>query len=291
MVKHKIDNPVWQKKEKWWYNVWKKVEPPFCPSKGEVMFYEKAVKKILKRKNPKVLVLGSTPEIRDMLAKYKKLEVYIIDADLPVYRAMTRLMKRKNKQEKLVIGDWLKMPFKKDTFDLSLNHAAFSVISLKNHEKFYKNLKKVIKKDGYVVMSRVNVEPFLKEPISFKQLINKYKEDPKYFRNFQNRVYILYQLVSQPGLYNRKTQNIRYHIMARKLKDYAKKQGLLEKQIKSLYFTPDFDVNLKCDDTEIETLKKLKIMIKKHFIIKETYQDDYHPVAKIFVNFLCQPRK
>lgn len=291
MAKRKIDNPVWQKKEEWWYNVWKKVEPPFCPSKGEVMFYEKAVKKILKRKNPKVLVLGSTPEIRDLLAKYKKLEVYIIDAGVPVYRAMTRLMKRKNKQEKLVVGDWLKMPFKKDTFDLNLSHGAFSVIDLKNHEKFYKNIKRVIKKDGYVVMSRVNVEPFLKEPISFKQIINRYKEDPKYFKTLQNRVYILYQLISRPGLYNRRTQSFKYHVMAKKLRDYAKKQGLSEKQIKGLYFTPDFDVNLKIDDTEIQTLKGLKTMIKKHFIIKEIYQDDYHPVAKIFIDFLCQKRK
>jgi len=235
--------------------------------------------------------LGSTPEIRDMLAKYKKLDVYIIDADVPVYRAMTRLMKKNNKQEKLVVSDWLKMPFENDSFDLSLSHGAFSVIRLKNHEKFYKNIKRVIKKDGYVVMSRVNVETFLKEPISFKQIIDKYKEDPKYFKNFQNRIYILYRLTSQPGLYNYKTQCFKYQAMARKLRDYAKKQGLLEKQIKGLYFTPDFDTNLKCDDTEIETLKKLKIMIKKHFIIKETYQDDYHPVAKIFVHFLCQPRK
>jgi len=291
MSKQKIDNPIWQKKEEWWYNVWKKVESPFSPSKGEVMFYEKAVKKILKRKNPKALVLGATPEIRDMLAKYKKLDVYIMDADVPVYRAMTRLMKRKNKQEKLVVGDWLKMPFKKDTFDLILSHGAFSVISLKNHEKFYKNIKRVVKKDGYVVMSRVNVEPFLKEPISFKQIIDKYKEEPKYFKDLPNRVYILYQLISQPGLYNRRTQSIKYHVIARKLRDYAKKQGLSEKQIKSLYFTPDFDVNLKIDDTEIQTLKRLKTMIKKYFIIKETYQDDYHPVAKIFIDFLCQKRK
>lgn len=291
MTKKKIDNPIWQKKEEWWYNVWKKVEPPFCPSKGEVIFYEKAVKKILKRKNPKVLVLGSTPEIRDLLAKYKNLEVYIIDADVPVYRAMTRLMKRKNKQEKLVIGDWLKMPFKKDTFDLSLNHGAFSVIKLKNHQRFYQNLKKVIKKDGYIVMSRVNVEPFLKDPISFKQIIDKYKKNPKYFKNFQNRVYISWRLVSQPGVYDRRTQNFQYHVMARKLRDCAKKQGLSEKEIKSLYFTPGFDVNLKIDDTEIQTLKGLKTMIKKHFIIKETYQDDYHPVAKIFIDFLCQPKK
>lgn len=291
MKKRKIDNPVWDKEEQWWYNVWKKVEPPFCPSKGEIKFYEKAIKKILGRKNPRVLVLGATPEIRDLLAKYKNLNVYVININVPVYQAMTRLMKKKNPKEKLVVADWLKMPFKKNTFDLSLSHGAFSVINLKNHQKLYQNIKRVLKKDGYAAMSRVNVEPLFKKSIDFKQFFDKYRKDPDYFRSFQNRVYLFYRLVGVPGVYNRKSHAFKYHILARKITDQARKLGFSEKQIKTLYCTPDFSPKLKCDDTEIRTLKKLKSMIREHFVIRETYQDDYHPIAEMFIDFLCFPKK
>lgn len=291
MARKKIDNLVWQNREQWWYNVWKKVEPPFCPSKGEVKFYEKAVKKIVKRKNPRVLVLGVTPEIRDLLAKYKKLDVYLININRLVYQAMTRLMKKKNPKEKLVVANWLKMPFEKNTFDLILSHGAFSVINLKNHQRLYQNIKRAVKKDGYVLMSRVNIEPIFKKSIDFKQFFDKYKKDPDYFKNFQNRLYYLYRLVGVPGLYNRKFQIFKYHVLAQKITDYARKQGFSEKQIKNLYFTPDFGPKLKCDDTEIRTLKKLKSMIREHFVIEETYQDNYHPAAKMFIDFLCRPKK
>ncbi len=292
MSKKKIDNPIWQKKEEWWYNVWKKVEPPFCPSKGQIKFYEKIIKnKILKRKNPRILVLGVTPQIRDLLAKYKKLDVYLIDIDVPVYRAMTRLVKKKNPREKLIVGDWLKMPFEKNYFDLIMAHSSFSVISLKHHKLFYQNIKRVLKKDGYVLMSRGILEFAFKDPINFKQFFNKYKKDPKYFKNFQNRTYILYRLINRPGIYDRRTQGFKWHVMAKGLMDYGKRQGFSEKQIKSLYFLPEIGPEAVYTDTDIESAKKVKSMIRKHFIIKQIHQDNYHPIAKIFIDFLCQKRK
>ncbi len=291
-MKKKIDNPIWQKKENWWFNVWKKAGLPFFPSQGEIKFYKKTVDKIAKRNNPKVLVLGATPQIRDLLAEYRNIQVYLIDVNIPVYRAMTRLRKKKNPREKLVVADWLKMPFPDNFFDLVVGHGSFSVIKLKNHQKLYQNIKRVVKKDGYILIGRCNVEIFLRNPITLKQLIVKYKKDPDYFKNFQNRVYILYRLIKEPGVYDRRIQGFRYHVLVKKAIDYAKKQGLSDKQIQDFYFIyPELGPKAVYTDVDIESIKKVKVMTKKHFVIKEVYQDDYHPIAKVFIDFLCQVKK
>ena len=51
---------------------WKLLSFPWRPNKENLADYEKFILKSIKGvKNPRVLLLGATPEIRDMLAKYR----------------------------------------------------------------------------------------------------------------------------------------------------------------------------------------------------------------------------
>lgn len=285
-------NPIWTWDEKTWYRFWKKCEPPWRPSKGEIRFYEKIVKKILKKsENPKVLVLGSTPEIRDLLAKYRQIEVTIIDLNMPVYRAWTRLMKHKNPREKLIRADWLKMPLPADYFDLVFGHGVFSNIEIKKHDLSYRNIKRVVKKDGYVILAQGYLDWAFKKPITFKQVVEKFKRNPEHFKSLPNRLFILYRLVSQPEVYDHHAQGVKYHILMKKLMAEAKRQGLSKKEMINLQWMPELDPLTYYIEVDMASLKKLHSMMGKHFKIEKGYHDTYHPVARLLVDFVLRPKK
>ena len=291
-------NPIWLKQENFWYNLWKAVKSPWRPAKEDIKFYEKIVKKVVKKnKNPKVLVLGSTPEIRDMLAKYKTIEVTLIDLNIPVSRAMTRLMKRKNPREKLIPGNWLKMDqlFPRNYFDIVIGHGNFENIKIEKHDLFYKNIKHLVKKNGYVIMARGCLDSCLKNPITFKQVVEKYKKNPKYFKNFVNRIFMLYRLADEPGVYDHKAQGLKFHILLKKLIQEAKKQGLSDKAVKDLCWTPGLGADTYYIEVDIATEKKLKSMLQKHFKIISLHHLKYHPVAEpaanFVYNFILKPKK
>ena len=266
MVKKKNYNSVWLKSEEFWYNFWKNAEAPWRVSKGEIKFWEKKVKEIAKRENPRALVLGATPEIRDMLAKYKNLDVTLIDLNLQVKRAMDRAAKRKNKKEKLVKAGWLKMPLPSNYFDIVIGDGNFENIFLGKHDIFYKNIWRVVKPGGCVLMGRACLDFAFKNPLNFKGLIKKYKENPKYFKNFRNRIWMLYRTANERGVYDKRIQGVKFHVLMEKLIEAAKKEGLSNKEVKNLYWMPGLlPPNLYYIEVDIESLKKLKKMISKYF--------------------------
>lgn len=285
-------NPIWTWDENTWYRFWKTVEPPWRPSKGEIRFYEKIIKKVLKNnKNPKALVLGSTPEIRDLLAEYPKIEVTVIDLNQSVYRAWTRLMKRKNPREKLIRADWLKMPLPSNYFDLVFGHCCFANIEIKKHDLFYRNIKRILKKNGCAILTHGSIEFAFKHPLTFKQVVEKYKQNPKYFKNLPNRLYILYRLASQPGVYDRRAQGVKFHILMKKLMKEAEKQGLSKKQRRDLQWMPNLDPYTYYIEVDLESFKKCRLMMRKHFKIEKEYHDTYHPIAKLLCDFVLRPKK
>ncbi|MBI3274336.1 MAG: hypothetical protein HYZ69_04290, partial [Candidatus Colwellbacteria bacterium] len=63
------DKKTWTKTIADTWNLW---TPPDRPSQGELAEYEAALRAIIKtKKNPQLLVLGSTSEFRDLAARYK----------------------------------------------------------------------------------------------------------------------------------------------------------------------------------------------------------------------------
>jgi len=112
----KIYNPAWKKAWKFW----NKIQPPWRPSIHDIKFWETAVVKVKKAKpDARALVIGVTPEIRDLLAKYK-INTCLIDINPTMYEAMNRLMRMKNSEEKFIPGHWLDIDkiFHKNSFDL-----------------------------------------------------------------------------------------------------------------------------------------------------------------------------
>lgn len=266
MKKKKIDNPVWNKEERWWYNVWKKVEPPFCPSKGEVKFYENAVKKILGRKNPKVLVLGATPEIRDLLAKHR-ISTVVLDVNAGMVNGLAKLMKyEKRRKEKVIINNWLNVSklFPKDHFDLIMGHDVFNNLPWGSYQKLAQGIKKVLKKEGYVLI----VSPItrLEDIVSPEEIISLYKKKPRFFKSFTNRWWVMDVLKCWD--YNKKTRQYFMGKIKKRLTKEIKRQGLPEKTIENIWFFASSNVI----DNYVGThplFKDVKNVFKKYFKIEK----------------------
>src|SRR4030042_5364331 len=91
---------------------WEKYKPPSRPTSSEVDIYEKHIKNL--PKNSKILLLGSTPEIRDLAAKYK-IKIVLCDWSEKICKALELLTKNELK-EGFSKQDWRKMKFR-EKFD------------------------------------------------------------------------------------------------------------------------------------------------------------------------------
>lgn len=149
-------------KEMWnnFRKIWSVGLIPHRPSGEEIALYEDYLQKainISKSTSFQVLVMGATPEIRDMLARYR-VGVTLIDVNPNMIRAMDELLEVSSGNEKLVIGDWQNMPLRDSRYDLILCDHGLNNILFKNWTKVFNEMKRVLKSNGFLVQSVYTVE-------------------------------------------------------------------------------------------------------------------------------------
>lgn len=151
---------------------WEMQLPPSRPSKSELAVWEKYIKLTNKKRDPRILILGSTPEFRDLVHKYKIVPT-IVDFSKESYKEMTKLCKRKG-EEIFVLSDWRNIDLK-EKFDLVMGDLAFTVL-LEDFVDFLPVLESLLKDNG-ITLQRV----FVKYP----QDKDKYKDLEKIFINYR----------------------------------------------------------------------------------------------------------
>ncbi|MCD4761315.1 class I SAM-dependent methyltransferase [bacterium] len=119
-------------------------------------YYDQATQGI---KEPSVLVLGSTPELRDYaLSQGAKLS--ILDQNEEVMKNMTSIMKYKDsKNEKKVIGNWLEMPFENNNFDLVWGDGITNNVLFKEHSKLFTEIVRILKSNGHLLLRDDFIDP------------------------------------------------------------------------------------------------------------------------------------
>lgn len=146
-TKFKGHRKIWSK----WAGLWEKFTEPGRPSQDDIRNYNKLLIRELKnKKNPEILVLGSTPEIRDLLFKYSLLQnanITCSDMTREMYEAMSELVNNKNKKEKFVSGNWVDMKFNRK-FDVVTGDYVNSNISTEYKDRYYKNILSLLKNSG-----------------------------------------------------------------------------------------------------------------------------------------------
>lgn len=145
------------------------------PAPQDLKIYKKVVQKHIKNiKSPKVLILGATPELRDLLYKLK-CQVYLCDISKQVIQALTRLRKYKS-PEKIIVSDWCDIKTK-EKFDIIVGDITFANLpSFKQYPQMAKSLKKNLIPNGIIVLRHQFWDSQWKR-WPFKRVIQHYLSD------------------------------------------------------------------------------------------------------------------
>ncbi|MCK4745032.1 class I SAM-dependent methyltransferase [Candidatus Parcubacteria bacterium] len=286
----KLYNPNW---ESYW-RLWQKVGPPWLTPIQDIKFWEKRILEIKKKdKKIKALVLGATPKIRDLLAKHK-IDTTLLEANKSMYVAMSRLIKIKNNEEKFICGDWLNADkiFKKNTFDFIIGDEPHCNLSFKNWPKFFQGIYNILKPNFNFLLSTV-ISDF-SDRSTIKEVIQKYKDNPKYFKDFKNRLWELYKLIGEKNIYNKKTRGFIFDNLRDLVKKEGLKSGLSLNQIeKNLWFI-DNDMNSESIGSYIEVdppLEEQIIIQSKYFYLDKIFKVDSHPAFNIRRAMILKSKK
>lgn len=135
---------------------WQMYTEPGRPGREDIFYYNQLTKIALgKKKGAKVVILGATPEIRDMLYKYyltNKIKVICVDMMPEMYQAMTELVTVKIPGERFIHSNWLKMKFPKNSIDIVIGDLVIGNLrSYQDRLAFLKKINQILKKDGYFI--------------------------------------------------------------------------------------------------------------------------------------------
>ena len=193
-------------------NKWKNYKPPIRPSKYDLEVFEDFIKKKIKKygKETKILILGSTPEFRDLASKHKLIP-YVVDYNELNNKALALLKKHKGK-EFLIKQDWKKLKLK-EKFDLVFGEASITVLKEKDIPIVLKNVKNILKQDGLFISKtwvRVSKRTTLKKIIEFYRKHYKGKN----MKNHMNQQ--LHSLDHDGDICSLKKQYFRFKILYEK---------------------------------------------------------------------------
>jgi len=267
-----------------YYKLWKHVLPPWSPSLEETKFCSQTLDRLeekLKRRL-KVLVLGATPEFRDMLA-LKGHEVTLLDVLEPMHVAMTSIMRYKPKYEKLVIGNWLNADeiLENNHYDAVLCDRPFDNLKFKDYDKFILAIKTILNKKGIVLFGITN-NTFGKN-FSFKEYLKIFNSEESNFDLFSHRVLGLYDLATTFGAYNEGNYELDWGLLRKEFLKECKKHKLSGEEINKLWGMSD-NYKDRIFDTFIEVLPPSDVVlgkIKKQFKIINIFEDKTEPYMKI----------
>lgn len=261
------------KKEEWddLAAKWKHYKAPIRPSKTRIKLFEKYIRKYVKGK--KALVLGATPGLRDLLHRMG-FNVTVVDINPLMIKAMGTLCKE-NVKEKVVVGNWLRFK-SKEKFDLIVGDAPnFQFKTKKEHVAFYKKMHDLLKPDGYSM--QILMVNFLNKKWTLKQIIDKIKKNPEFFRDYKKKAYAYLAYLGGKGA----------------VADCAKLEGDLLKKVKEGEITEKQRslVNLNFGRFVVLFLdnKDFRLIVKRFFkICEETYEN--HITDKSFYRlFVLKP--
>ncbi len=167
-----------------------------APTKEELKVYENHFKRV---KHRRTLVLGGTPELRDLAIKHGS-ETVAVDISPTLLPALTSAMKYKDSDKnRAVVGDWLEMDkfLESGSFDVALADASFNNVAINRQTKLLKITNELLKKGGYFITRQV---------IYDKKQAKSFDEISKSYRNKGNTII---GLLLETGLYGSKAYNKR----------------------------------------------------------------------------------
>lgn len=188
--------------------IWKDIKPPIRPYEDEIRYFIEILKnKVESETDVKVLILGSTPELRDIVYSFN-LSPTVVDYSIENYQLMGELCSYEP-NDTVVCCDWIDMLsiLSPSSFDIIWGEAAFNVIRPEYTEKLFHICNKLLKEKGQLVIKQWIRFSNLRFTITDLQRETDKKCEDFYFSNcyplhimfydFENEVVYLKEIAKQ----------------------------------------------------------------------------------------------
>ncbi|MDD4902053.1 MAG: class I SAM-dependent methyltransferase [Patescibacteria group bacterium] len=264
---------------------------PGRPTKGDLAAYKKFIKQAVRgKKKPRALVMGATPELRDLLYELK-CEVTIIDAIEVMVKAMNGLRKYKEAKEKIVISDWIDNPLAAGYFDVIVGDIVLANIPREKQNDLLRGVARMLKPGGYFV-SRFYVLPDKYKPITIEKFLEECEKNlPKHDNSAMEMLYASYLIIP-----NAKNKLLNMATLNRGIKKYWQKNKFVHPNPKMEYILnfmwETWKPMKKAWVADLE--KDVAKLVSRYFTIKEKgfFTDVFWPeAAKIVPIWSCQVKK
>jgi ubiquinone/menaquinone biosynthesis C-methylase UbiE len=138
-------------------NNFNKFLSPSRPSNDDLSNYTKLIKQsVLNKTNPKIMLMGSTLELRRLLYLANFLydaEIYCLDVNQNMYKAMKDSLVKSDKYKEIYFKrSWLDTKFPDKTFDLIIGDEVVYNVNSKLHKSLFAEINRILKKDGKWIM-------------------------------------------------------------------------------------------------------------------------------------------
>jgi len=152
---------------------WQDISAPIRPSDEECNLYEEYVERTASDCKSKLLILGATPELRD-IALRNNLKPVCCDHDIRVWKAMKFFMKESG-EETYIHLDWLHMSIDVK-YDIVLGDYSLNMLPQDSLESYIKHTANLTKKGGFFIQRIGTSRKELTVPM-FVKAMKDYREN------------------------------------------------------------------------------------------------------------------
>ncbi len=153
---------------------WRLYLPPARPSWGELQVYETYITKSKQKyKDFRLLILGSTPEFRDLAIRCD-VDYVCADYSKENFIALGQYMHHRDSEKNFFHTTWQEMTFRYE-FDMIIGDVPSAVIPFTDHDLFFRNIQRALKKTGICIL-KVYVRD-TNEKKSYKQVFENYRKE------------------------------------------------------------------------------------------------------------------
>lgn len=151
-------------------NRWRSSGSPWRPSDGDVRLYQELSGEKL---NGEVLILGSTPELRDLASRFSARPVLVDICSSMINKMSTLLREAKPVNEIWIKSDWCDAPLPEKFFDIVLGDMPWWVVSVWDQEKLRDKIASILKPSGLLI-TRVRLRDPLRINEDGVEVIGRY---------------------------------------------------------------------------------------------------------------------
>ena len=128
--------------------IWQYVTPPWRPSVGVLDLYKTLSQEKL---GGNVLILGATPELRDLASQYNK-AVTVVDMSQKMLEQTSKFLKNADpEKERWIVGDWCNIALPITSFDLILGDMIWWLLPFSKQNALSAIMANLLKDDGHFI--------------------------------------------------------------------------------------------------------------------------------------------